>query len=481
MVCEREFVRELGSGLAEAIATTFHTGGAIAVSFASDLWFIFGSICTDRVLSADLTGGAFAVGAAGSDASILATDFTRSASGIGVTASFAGFCCCVAVFAGSTSSVGSAALLASFCCSVAVFTGSTSSVGSTTSFASSGIAVLSSTTSSVRGTGSGFALCVFADLARSAVFVATAARFASARFTDFSGSAVSVTGTLCGSAFAVGTGLTARTIVGAFATVCALAGDADLSEFAFFVASAGGESFFASTAGADFSFCTVSITTTTFCTGGSGCFADRADFAVSVGATSVGFATTFDTELTVGAIVIGFATLAALILATHLTARTFGIGAATIGASTREADFSRGAVFVSRAFWFGWIGGFGCCRSAVGVADPIAAIAGAIQVAILCGRAVGAAGAFHAGLVGSAVCIAATLRRCVGIDGTTTHQADFTHGAMGIAETVILALWGGFLTAAVGIPGIDIAVTTAMKTTKAAREEDGGCKEKAHK
>jgi hypothetical protein len=52
---------------------------------------------------------------------------------------------------------------------------------------------------------------------------------------------------------------------------------------------------------------------------------------------------------------------------------------------------------------------------------------------------------------------------------------------MGIAETVILALWGGLLSATVGVPGIDIAVTTAMKTTKAAREEDGGCKEKAHK
>lgn len=177
-------------------------------------------------------------------------------------------------------------------------------------------------------------MCIFAHLARTAVFVATAARFASAGFADLARAAVCIAGALGGSAFSVGAGLTARTIVGAFATIDALARDTDLPEFAFFIACAGGEAFFARAAGADLSVGTIGITTATFGTRGSGGFADRSEFAVCVGFAGVGFAAALDTELTVAAIVVGVASLAALILATDLAARAFGIGATTFGAST---------------------------------------------------------------------------------------------------------------------------------------------------
>lgn len=466
--------------MAEAVAAAFYARGAVAVGLASEFGFIFGGFCANRVLSAHLAGGAFAACAARFDTSILAANLTGLAACVRATARFAGFGGGIAVFAGSTSSVRGATFFAGLGGGIAVFAGSASSVGGAACFTSSSIAVLSGSASSVRGTRSGFALCIFADLARPAVFVATAARFAGTGFADLAGAAVGIAGTLGGGTFSVGAGLTARTIVGAFATIDALARNTDLSEFAFFVACTGGEALFAHAAGTDLSVGTIGITAATFGARSSGGFADRSEFAVCVGFASVGFAAALDTELAIAAIVVGVASLAALILATDLAARTLGISATTFGASAREADLACGAIFVRRALGFGRIGrsGFG---SAVRIADTVAAIAGTIQAAILGSGAVGSTGAFDTRFVGSAVGVASAFCGSVGIDGATARQTDLAHRAMCITETIILGLRGiGLSTATVGIPRIDIAVASAVITTKAAREQDGGCKEKTH-
>lgn len=65
--------------MAEAVAAAFYARGAVAVSFASEFGFIFGGFFADRVLSANLAGGAFAACAARFDTSILAANFTRLA------------------------------------------------------------------------------------------------------------------------------------------------------------------------------------------------------------------------------------------------------------------------------------------------------------------------------------------------------------------------------------------------------------------